>query len=250
MRTASDIDRIRPEAQSIGQVAIGERPDNARPADAAGLPSGIRRCRRRCLIGWLRRCDPVESSAAYRRGMTSAAALPPAPRPRAGGDVDLAAVGALLADPGRCRILLALDDGRALPASRLATEAGVTAATASGHLGKLTSAGLLAVERHGRYRYYRLAGQAVAQLIETLGQLAPVVAIRSLRQDTSAAALRRARTCYDHLAGRLGTALMHSFLDARWLTGGNGHHDPDDVDPRAGYGSEYDYRLTETESSS
>jgi DNA-binding transcriptional ArsR family regulator len=178
--------------------------------------------------------------------MNSAAAVPPAPRPRAGGDVDLAAIGALLADPGRCRILLALDDGRALPASRLATEAGVTAATASSHLGKLTSAGLLAVERHGRYRYYRLAGPPVAQLIETLGQLAPAVPIRSLREDTSAAALRRARTCYDHLAGRLGTALMHSFLEARWLTGGNGHYHPDDADPRAGYGSEYDYRLTET----
>ena len=84
--------------------------------------------------------------------MNRAVAVLPEPLSRVGGDVDLAAVGALLADSGRCRVLLALDDGRALPASRLAMEAGVTAATASSHLRKLTSAGLLAVERHGRYR--------------------------------------------------------------------------------------------------
>lgn len=83
--------------------------------------------------------------------------------------MDLAAVGSLLGDPGRCRILLALDDGRALPASRLAAEAGVTAATASSHLAKLVAGGLLAVEAHGRYRYYRLAGPDVGQLLETLG---------------------------------------------------------------------------------
>jgi DNA-binding transcriptional ArsR family regulator len=177
--------------------------------------------------------------------MNRAVAVLPEPLSRGGGDVDLAAVGALLADSGRCRMLLALDDGRALPASRLAMEAGVTAATASSHLRKLTSAGLLAVERLGRYRYYRLASPAVAQLIETLGQFAPAAPIRSLRQDTSAAALRRARTCYDHLAGRLGTALMRTFLDATWLTGGGGHYHSADADPRAGYGCEYDYRLTE-----
>jgi DNA-binding transcriptional ArsR family regulator len=165
--------------------------------------------------------------------------------PRAGGDANLAAVGSLLADPGRCRMLLALDDGRALPASRLASEAGVSPATASSHLRKLTNAGLLTVERHGRFRYYRLAGPDVARLIETLGQFAPATPIRSLRQDTRAGALRRARTCYDHLAGRLGTALMGSFLDSAWLTGGDGEHHSDDGDPRAGYGADYDYHLTE-----
>jgi DNA-binding transcriptional ArsR family regulator len=131
---------------------------------------------------------------------------------RTGGDADLAAVGSLVADPGRCRILLALDDGRALPAGRLAAEAGVSPATASSHLRKLTEAHLLAVEAHGRYRYYHLAGPAVARLIETLGQLAPAAPIRSLRQDTRAAALRRARTCYDHLAGRLGVALADALV--------------------------------------
>jgi DNA-binding transcriptional ArsR family regulator len=165
---------------------------------------------------------------------------------RPGGDADLAAVGALVADPGRCRILLALDDGRALPASRLAAEAGVAPATASSHLRKLTDAGLLAVERHGRYRYYRLAGPAVGRLIETLGQLAPAEPIRSLRQDTRAGALRRARTCYDHLAGRLGVALMGAFLDRRWLVGGDGTFDVDhaDRDRLSAPGHDLDYELT------
>ena len=178
----------------------------------------------------------VEPRAAYGRRMDAAAS----------GDADLAAVGALVADPGRCRILLALDDGRALPASTLAAEAGVTAATASSHLRKLTTAGLLAVETHGRYRYYRLAGPTVARLIEALGTLSPAAQIRSLRQDTRAAALRRARTCYDHLAGRLGVALMAAFLDRGWMTGGNGtfHADTADHDQLSAPGHDLDYALT------
>jgi DNA-binding transcriptional ArsR family regulator len=163
-----------------------------------------------------------------------------------GGDADLAAVGALVADPGRCRILLALDDGRALPASRLAAEAGVTPATASSHLRKLTDAGLLVVETHGRHRYHRLAGPAVAQLIETLGCLAPARPIRSLREDTRAGALRRARTCYDHLAGRLGVGLMGAFLDHGWLDGGDGTFDTQaaDQDRPSAPGHDLDYALT------
>lgn len=163
-----------------------------------------------------------------------------------GGDADLAAVGALVADPGRCRILLALDDGRALPASRLADEAGVTAATASSHLRKLTAAGLLTVEISGRYRYYRLAGPQVARLIEVLGQLAPAAPIRSLRQDKRAYALRQARTCYDHLAGQLGTTLMAALLERGYLTGGDGTHDPDGADRLSAPGHDLDYQLTTT----
>lgn len=160
------------------------------------------------------------------------------------GDVELAAVGALVGDPGRCRILLALDDGRALPASRLAAEAGVSAATASSHLGKLTAAGLLAVEPRGRHRYYRLAGPEVAELLEALQRLAPVAPVRSLRQGTRAAALREARTCYDHVAGRLGVALMAALIEQGHLTGGDGTHDPALTDGRTGYGHEVDYRLS------
>jgi DNA-binding transcriptional ArsR family regulator len=165
---------------------------------------------------------------------------------QAGGDSDLAAVGALLADRGRCRILLALGDGRALPASRLAAEAGVSPATASGHLGKLTSAGLLAVEPQGRHRYYRLAGPAVGRLIESLQELAPAVPVRSLRQGTRARALREARTCYDHLAGRLGVDLMSSLIERGLLTGGDGTFDPERAraDRRVGAGHDVDYELT------
>jgi DNA-binding transcriptional ArsR family regulator len=166
----------------------------------------------------------------------------------AGGDTDIAVIGALVADPGRCRILLALDDGRALPASRLAAEAGVSAATASSHLGKLTEAGLLAVEAHGRHRYYRLAGPAVGHLIEALQQLAPAAPVRSLRQGTRAQALREARTCYDHLAGRLGVELMSAMIERGYLTGGDGTFDPSLArhDQRTGYGHDVGYTLTES----
>jgi DNA-binding transcriptional ArsR family regulator len=157
----------------------------------------------------------------------------------------MASIGALLADPSRCRVLLALDDGRALPASRLAAEAGVAASTASSHLGKLVDAGLLTVQSQGRHRYYRLAGPDVGRLIESVIQLAPAQPIRSLRQDTRAHALRQARTCYDHLAGRLGVSLMGALIERGALTGGDGTFDPDDaVDDRySSYGHDIDYQL-------
>src|ERR1700753_4341657 len=148
--------------------------------------------------------------------------------PEAGsGDSDIAAIGALVADRGRCRMLLALGDGRALPASRLADEAGVSPATASSHLRKLTEAELLAGETQGRHRYYRLAGPDVARLIEALQQLAPATPVRSLRQDTRARAIREARTCYDHLAGRLGVTLMQTMIERGYLSGGEREHDPE-----------------------
>jgi DNA-binding transcriptional ArsR family regulator len=176
----------------------------------------------------------------------SDAAVSSRPGKARSGDADIAAIGSLVADRGRCRILLALGDGRALPASRLAGEAGVSPATASSHLRKLTEAGLLAVESHGRHRYYRLAGPDVGRLIEALEQLAPATAVRSLRQDTRARALREARTCYDHIAGRLGVTLMRTMLDRGYLAGGDGSYDHERTpgDHRAGYGHEIDYTLT------
>jgi DNA-binding transcriptional ArsR family regulator len=137
-------------------------------------------------------------------------------------DVDLSAVGALLAEPARCRIVLALLDGRALPASALAAEAGVAAPTASGHLGRLVEAGWLSVERHGRHRYYRLHGEDVAELVEVAARLAPPEPVRSLRADDRRRQLRRARTCYKHLAGRLGVAVLASMLERDWLDGHDG----------------------------
>jgi DNA-binding transcriptional ArsR family regulator len=164
----------------------------------------------------------------------------------AGGDADIAAVASLLADPARCKVLLALDDGRALPASVLADEAGISRSTASSHLHKLTTAGLLAVETHGRHRYYRLADPEVGELLEQLGRLAPMRPVRSLREGTRAARLRSARTCYDHVAGRLGVALMGSLLDRDALIGGDGRYDPkrDGHDALSKPGHDLQYQLT------
>lgn len=143
-----------------------------------------------------------------------------------GGDVDLATVGALLAEPARARMLQALMGGRALPAGLLASEAGVAASTASTHLARLLDGGLVAAEQHGRYRYYRLAGDSVAVALEAIAGLAPISPVRSLRDDTRARCLRRARTCYDHLAGEFGVALMDSLLRRRVLAGHNGSFRP------------------------
>ncbi|MGI8714227.1 MAG: ArsR/SmtB family transcription factor [Solirubrobacteraceae bacterium] len=163
------------------------------------------------------------------------------------GDADIAKIGALVADPARARILLALGDGRALAASVLADEAGVAASTASAHLAKLVDGGLLAVQRHGRHRYFSLAGPQVGALIEMLAGLAPAAPVRSLRQGTRAHAVRSARTCYDHLAGQLGTELMGALLTRGLLIGGDGTFDPARArqDRLSAPGSDHDYHLTE-----
>lgn len=149
------------------------------------------------------------------------------------GVADVAAIAALFADPSRATIVAALADGRALPQSVLAAEAGVAASTASEHLARLVEGGVLAVERSGRHRYYRLAGEQVAAALEALSALAPARPVRSLRESTRAAALRRARTCYDHLAGQLGVAVTEALLARGALvrTDGvagveRGEHDP------------------------
>jgi DNA-binding transcriptional ArsR family regulator len=162
------------------------------------------------------------------------------------GDADLATLGAVLAEPARARMLLALGDGRALAASVLASEAGVAASTASGHLARLTKAGLVDVLPQGRHRYYRLAGPQVGELLEALSRVAPAAPVRSLRQGTQAEALRAARTCYDHLAGRLGVAVFGALLDAGHVTGGDGTHDPlaTGEDRLSARGRDLDYRLT------
>ncbi|HEU4976992.1 MAG TPA: metalloregulator ArsR/SmtB family transcription factor [Baekduia sp.] len=160
------------------------------------------------------------------------------------GDMDLAALGAVLAEPARARMLLALGDGRALPASVLASEAGVAASTASAHLARLLDAGLVSVTPQGRHRYYRLAGPAVAEMLEMLGRVAPAAPVRSLREGTRAAALRSARTCYDHLAGRLGVAIMQALIAGEAIAGGDGRHRLGGLDRLSAPGREVDYRLT------
>lgn len=166
---------------------------------------------------------------------------------RTPGDTDIAALGAVLAEPARARILLALGDGRALPASVLAAEAGVAPSTASTHLARLLDANLLTVRPQGRHRYYALAGPHVAELIETLARLAPSAPVRSLRDGTRAHTLRQARTCYDHLAGRLGVELFGALIDQALVTGGNGRHVHAQAhhDRLSGPGRDLHYRLTD-----
>jgi DNA-binding transcriptional ArsR family regulator len=135
---------------------------------------------------------------------------------------DIASLASALADQRRARMLLALNDGLALPAMRLAAEAGVAPSTASQHLRRLVDTGLVTVEPQGRYRCFRLASSDVGALIETMSLLAPPRAVRSLREGTRADALRRARTCYDHLAGRLGVAIFASLIETEAVVGSNG----------------------------
>ena len=162
------------------------------------------------------------------------------------GDVEIAEIGTILADRTRCRVLMALNDGRALAASVLADEAGVARSTASSHLAKLTEAGFLRVETHGRHRYYRLAGPQVGELLEKLTQIAPARPVRSLRDGNRGAQLRAARTCYDHLAGRLGVGIMAHFVGRGYLVGGDGEFHPEsaDQDRIIGYGRDVEYELS------
>ncbi|NUS14102.1 MAG: helix-turn-helix transcriptional regulator [Streptomyces sp.] len=162
-----------------------------------------------------------------------------------GGQPDVARVAAAFADPRRARVLMALGDGRALPAGRLAEEAGVAPSTVSTHLGMLLERGLVTVGKEGRHRYYRLAGPEVAAALEALARLAPVAPVTSLRQHTRAHALRAGRTCYRHLAGRLGVRLFRHMLDAGWVTGGDGlHHRGRTPDTLSAPGKGTAYRLT------
>jgi DNA-binding transcriptional ArsR family regulator len=129
------------------------------------------------------------------------------------GDVNIAAVAALLADQTRARMLAALAGGVALPAGELARSAGVSAGTASQHLAKLVAAGWLAVERQGRHRYYRIDRQDVLNVVESLAKVAPVREVHSLRGARLSDSLRLARTCYDHLAGAVGVAVFDALND-------------------------------------
>ena len=127
-----------------------------------------------------------------------------------------AAIAALAGDPARAAMLQAMMDGRALTASELAHVAGIAPQTASSHLAQLTDAGLLTVQKQGRHRYHRLASPSVARLMESIMRVAAELAPspKPLVVGPRDAALRAARTCYDHLAGRLGVALADALVQA------------------------------------
>jgi DNA-binding transcriptional ArsR family regulator len=120
-------------------------------------------------------------------------------------------IAALLADPAREAMLVALFDGRSLPAGELADAAGVTPQSASGHLRKLVEGGIVAVWPQGRFRYFRLADEQVAAALEALSGVAPKSG-RPVRARTPPAHLLHARCCYNHLAGRVGVALADALV--------------------------------------
>ncbi|MEZ5934130.1 MAG: helix-turn-helix transcriptional regulator [Alphaproteobacteria bacterium] len=126
-----------------------------------------------------------------------------------------AEIAALVGDPARASMLHALLDGRALTASELASVSGITPQTASGHLARLTEAGLMTVIKQGRHRYHRLASSNVAQMMESIMCVAAEsqAPTRLPRTGPRDVALRTARTCYDHLAGALAVALADAMID-------------------------------------
>lgn len=133
---------------------------------------------------------------------------------------NIARLASLLADPVRARIMLVLMDGRALTAGELAQAGGVSPQTASSHLARLIDGGLLAVSSQGRHRYYRISGHEAAHLIETLSVLtdqpSPDGRIMTGPRDPD---LRKARICYDHLAGAMGVRLLDGLLAKGVLEG-------------------------------
>jgi DNA-binding transcriptional ArsR family regulator len=126
------------------------------------------------------------------------------------GDADVAAAAALLAEPARAALVLAVIEDGPLPASELAARAGIAPSTASEHLARLVAGGFLATSRSGRRRYYELPDPAVARAVEALAIVAPQPQVHSLREATRGELLRYARTCYDHIAGQLGVAVARA----------------------------------------
>jgi DNA-binding transcriptional ArsR family regulator len=145
-------------------------------------------------------------------------------------DADLAAIGRLIGDPNRARMLQVLLGGQPQSGSSLAAAAGISRALASAHLKKLTAGGLLKAERSGRQQLYSIAAGQVAEALETLLLLAPATPVRSLHGSTRMRNLRWARMCYDHLAGVVGVAVTETLADRQaiaqqdgaWVLGPSG----------------------------
>ncbi|WP_118135951.1 helix-turn-helix transcriptional regulator [Oceanicella sp. SM1341] len=132
---------------------------------------------------------------------------------------DISRIAALIGDPARANMLVALMSGRALTASELAAEAGITPATASSHLARLEQGGLVALRRQGRHKYVTLSGEEVARVLESLMGLAAGTGHLRTRTGPRDPALRHARLCYNHLAGEMGIALFDSLRGRGLLEG-------------------------------
>lgn len=122
----------------------------------------------------------------------------------------ISTIAALIGDPARANMLSALLDGRALTVTELANAAGVTVQTASGHLSKLETAGLVAADKQGRHRYFKLSGPDVAEVLEKLMGLAARTGAVRVRTGPKDTALRNSRICYDHLAGERGVQMLQA----------------------------------------
>src|SRR5215468_2805040 len=130
---------------------------------------------------------------------------------------DISIIAALIGNPACANMLMALMAGPALTATELAQEAGLTLSTVSGHLAKLEKAGLIAIARQGRHRYFRLADAEVAVALESLMPLAVRAGHVRVRTGPRDPELRRARSCYDHLAGDLAVKMLDRFVERRFL---------------------------------
>jgi DNA-binding transcriptional ArsR family regulator len=130
---------------------------------------------------------------------------------------NVAEFASLLGETSRASILTSLMDGRFHTASELAYMAGIKPQTASFHLFKLVEGNLVKVEKQGRHRYYQLANDEVARLLELFLAISPPPEVRSLKQSSQVKLLQEARTCYDHLAGKLGVGITESMLSAGYL---------------------------------
>lgn len=130
--------------------------------------------------------------------------------------VSIAEIAALVGDPARANMLEAMLDRRALTARELALRAGIAPQTASGHLSKMITAGLITMERHGRHHYHSLASSEIARMLEGLQQVASTQNIkhagRTMRTGPRDAAMRVARGCYDHMAGHLAVSVSDAML--------------------------------------
>ena len=133
---------------------------------------------------------------------------------------DIARIGALIGEPARANMLTALMSGKALSASELAGEANVTLQTASAHLAKLEDGGLLRPRKQGRHKYFTLASDEVARALEALMGVAALSGHLRTRTGPKDPALRKARVCYNHLAGDMGIQLFDSLAQRRYLTMG------------------------------
>lgn len=137
-------------------------------------------------------------------------------------ETDIAAVGALIGDRARASMLNALMGGEPMSAGELARVGGVSPSGATAHLRRLRDGGLVVDEAAGRQRVFRLSSPELAEALEALALVAPPLPVRGLREARALGALKRARTCYDHLAGELGVAVTDALVEREMLERGDG----------------------------